>query len=273
MLWPALAAVLWGGLYIVSQLAYADLPPATLGLLRLLIGVAALVLAVRRLPVLRNRRYAVLGLLVAATLLTQSWGTYFSGAATGSLLTLMTPVFVAALAPRFLSERTGRLQWLGIALGVVGAAVVIGPAGAGSWQGDLLLIAAALAWGLFTVLGAELVRARGALEVTTSASTWALPIMLAAAAIELGSGYRVRVTPGAVLDVLYLGLGATALGWWAWYRGVEKLPAASSAVPFLLQPVIGVGLSIPVFHNSLQPAFLVGSLLVVTGMLVATPRR
>ena len=273
MFWPALAAALWGGLYIASQLAYADVPPATLGLLRLAIGVAALLIAMRRRPLLRSRRHALLGALVAATLLTQSWGTYFSGAATASLLTLMTPVFVAVLAPIFLRERTGRLQWLGIGIGIAGAGVVIGPAGAGSWQGDLLLIAASAAWGLFTVLGTELVRSRGALEVTTSASAWALPIMVVATAIELGSGVHIRVTPGAVADILYLGLGATALGWWAWYRGVEKLPAASSAVPFLLQPVVGVGLSIPIFHTGLEPTFLLGSALVVAGMLVATPRR
>lgn len=269
--WSALAAALWGGLYVVSQLAFADhLPPATLSLVRLGVGVTALVVAGRALPRLGDRRLALLGGLVAATLLVQSYGTYLSGAATGSLLTLLTPVFVAGLAPIVLGEPTRGPQWLGIALGLGGAILVIGPAGAGSVLGDVLLVTASLAWAAFTVLGTPLVRARGALAVTTSASTWALPPMVVATAVELALGAQFRLTPAGVLDLLYLGLGATALGWWAWYRGVERLPAAAAAVPFLLQPVVGVGLSALLFHAPVTLAFGVGSALVAVGMFLAS---
>lgn len=276
MLWSALAAALWGGLYVVTQLAAgAHFPAATLSVARLALGVAALLAllaAQRRAPRLRDRGYALLGLVVAATLLTQTYGTYLSGGATGSLLTLLTPVFVALLAPLLLAERTGPWQWLGIALGLAGAALVIGPAGAGSPLGDALLVAASLAWAAFTVLGAPLVRERGALEVTAAAGVWALPPMAVAAAVELALGAQVRITPGALLEIAYLGLGATALGWWAWYRGVEKAPAAAAAVPFLLQPIVGVGLAIPLFGAPLTPGFLVGGGLVAAGMLVAGRR-
>lgn len=273
MLWSALAAVLWGGLYVTTQLGATGLPAATLGFLRLGLGVVALAAAARRFPRWRERRYALLGALVAATLITQTNGIYLSGAATGSLLTLLTPVFVAVLAPILLRERTSRLQWLGIALGIGGAAVVIGPAGAGSVLGDVLLVAASFFWAGFTVMGAAAVRSRGALEVTTAAAAWALPVMLVAALVELGLGAQVRPSLGGLLEIVYLGLGATALGWWAWYRGLEKLPAASSSIPFLLQPVVGVGLSIPIFDTAPTAGFAVGSALVVAGMLVATPRR
>ena len=126
MRWSALAAALWGGLYVVSQLAFADhLPPATLSLVRLALGVAALLVAMRGMPALLEPRLLVLGGLVTATLLVQSYGTYLSGAATGSLLTLLTPVFVALLAPWLLRERARPLQWAGIVLGLAGAALVI----------------------------------------------------------------------------------------------------------------------------------------------------
>lgn len=271
MRWSALAAALWGGLYVVSQLAFADhLPPATLSLVRLGLGVAVLLVALRALPRLSERRLMLLGGLVAVTLLVQSYGTYLSGAATGSLLTLLTPVFVALLAPWLLGEPMRSLQWIGLVLGLAGAALVIGPAGAGSLWGDVLLVGASLAWAAFTVAGAPLVRERGALSVVTAGSVWALPVMLFAAAIELALGAGVRVTPAGVLDILYLGIGATALGWWAWYRGLERLPAASAAVPFLLQPVVGVGLSIVLFHAPITVAFAAGSVLVAAGMLVAS---
>jgi probable blue pigment (indigoidine) exporter len=271
MRWSALAAALWGGLYVVSQLAFADhLPPATLSLVRLALGVAALLVAMRGVPALLEPRLVVLGGLVTATLLVQSYGTYLSGAATGSLLTLLTPVFVALLAPWLLHERSRPRQWAGIVLGLAGAALVIGPAGAGSLVGDALLVGASLAWSAFTVVGAPLVRERGALAVVTAASVWGLPLLVVAAAVELALGTTLRVTPTGVLDLLYLGFGATALGWWAWYRGIEKLPAAAAAVPFLLQPVVGVGLSAVLFHAPITVAFAAGSALVAGGMLVAS---
>ncbi|HEX6349537.1 MAG TPA: DMT family transporter [Candidatus Dormibacteraeota bacterium] len=271
MLWSALAAGLWGGLYVVSQLAFGNhLPPATLSLVRLVIGVLALLAVMRSWPRLREGRVALLGAILAVTLLVQAVGTYLSGAATGSLLTLMTPVFVALLAPLFLQERTRPLQWLGIGLGIAGAAVVIGPAGAGSPLGDVLLVLASLTWALFTVLGGHLVRARGSLAVTAAAATWAVPFTAVAAAVELAAGARPAINAAGAGEVLYLGLGATALGWWAWYRGVEGAPAAAVAVPFLLQPVVGVGLSAAFLGAHLSVGFAAGSVLVAAGMLVAS---
>src|SRR5207302_1172743 len=162
-----------------SRLAFSDVPPITLGLARLLIGVVVLAAALRRLPPLRERGIALLGLILAVTLMLQFWGTDLAGAAAGSLLTLTTPVFVALMAA-------------------------------------------------FTVVGAGHVRRVGALAVTTGASVWAIPFMLPGAALELLGGQRFEVTEGAVLSALYLGVFATALAWWAWYRGVERLPAATS---------------------------------------------
>jgi len=271
VLWSGLAAALWGGLYVVSQLAFGNhLPPAILSLARLVIGAAALLAVLRSWPKLREPRVAVLGLIVSVTLLIQAYGTYLSGAATGSLLTLMTPVFVALLAPVFMHERTRLVQWVGIGLGIAGAAIVIGPAGAGSVLGDVLLVLASLTWAAFTVVGGNLVRARGSLAVTTAAATWAVPFTAVAAGVELAAGARPALDPAGAAEILYLGLGATALGWWAWYRGVEGAPAAAVAVPFLIQPVVGVGLSALFLGAHLSLGFAVGSVLVAAGMLVAS---
>ncbi|HVD01767.1 MAG TPA: DMT family transporter [Candidatus Dormibacteraeota bacterium] len=268
--WPLLAAALWGGMYVVSRLTFDTIPPITLGLLRLLVGVAVLALALRRLPLLRDPRVAGLGALLAATLMLQFWGTALAGAAAGSLLTLLTPVFVALLAPWLLAEVTRAHQWAGIGVALAGAAVVSGGAAGASLWGDLLLVGASLTWGAYTVVGAPLVRRLGALEITTGASMWAVPLMLPGTALELASGRHLAFTAGGVLGVLYLGVFATALAWWAWYRGVERLPAVTTSVFFLAQPVVGIALSIPIFHLALSAGFVVGSVLIVLGMLLAS---
>jgi len=256
-------------MYVVSRLAFRDVPPVTLGLARLLIGVAVLGLFLRRLPALRDLRLVGLGAMVAATLMLQFWGTDLAGAAAGSLLTLTTPVFVALLAPLVLGEATHRRQWAGIGVALAGAAVVSGGASGLSILGDLLLLGASVAWGAFTVFGAPLVRRLGALEITTGASLWAVPMMLPGTVLELLSGRHLALTFNAVAGAVYLGVFATALAWWAWYRGVERLPAVTVAVFFLAQPVVGVALSVAVFHFPLTAGFAAGALLVVAGTFLA----
>ena len=127
-----------------------------------------------------------------------------------------------------------------------------------------------MTWGAYTVLGAQLVRRMGALEITAGASVWAIPMMLPGTVVELAAGRHLALTVAAVLGALYLGVFATALAWWAWYRGVERLPAVTVAVFFLAQPVVGVALSIPIFQFPVTLAFVAGSVLVVVGMLLAT---
>ncbi len=268
--WPLLAASLWGGMYVVSRLTFDAIPPITLGLVRLLIGLAVLGAVLRRLPALRDRRLAGLGALLAGTLMLQFWGTDLAGAAAGSLLTLLTPVFVAVLAPLFLRERTGPRQWAGIGVALAGAVAVSGGATGRSLLGDLLLVGASLTWAAYTVFGAPLVRRLGALEITAGASVWAVPLMIPGTAVELLAGNHLALTGAAVLGALYLGVFATALAWWAWYRGVERLPAVTASVFFLAQPVVGIALSIPIFHFPLTLGFAAGSILVVLGMLLAT---
>jgi len=268
--WPLLAAALWGGMYVVSRLTFDSIPPLTLGLLRVLIGVTVLGLVLRRVPLLSDRRLAGLGALLAATMMLQFLGTDLAGAAAGSLLTLLTPVFVAALAPVVLREKTRWRQWSGIVVALVGAIVVSGGGTGQSVLGDVLLVAASVTWAAFTVLGAPLVRQFGALEITTGACLWALPMMVPGTILELAGGAHLALTGGGLLGALYLGVFATALAWWAWYRGVERLPAVTSSVFFLAQPVVGIALSIPIFHFPLTAGFAGGSLLVVIGMLLAT---
>jgi drug/metabolite transporter (DMT)-like permease len=257
-------------MYVVSRLTFDAIPPITLGLVRLLIGLAVLGAVLRRLPALRDPRLAGLGALLAGTLMLQFWGTDLAGAAAGSLLTLLTPVFVAVLAPLFLREQTRPRQWAGIGVALAGAVAFSGGATGPSLLGDLLLVGASLTWAGYTVFGAPLVRRLGALEITAGASVWAVPLMIPGTAVELISGSHLALTGGAVLGALYLGVFATALAWWAWYRGVERLPAVTASIFFLAQPVVGIALSIPIFHFPLTLGFAAGSLLVVLGMLLAT---
>ena len=295
---PLLASCLWGGMYVVSRAGFGLIPPVTLGALRVIIGGAALTLALwlaaRRNPKLsaasptrpawtsRDRIRAIaLGGIVAATIITQFLGTALASAHDGALLTTITPVFVVLLAWLLLGERPRWAVVVGMLLALVGVAIVVAAqtatdsVGAASREttllGDGMLLLSALCWALFTVVGAPLIRRHSALVAATSATRWSLLFMLPAAAIELAlrDDWRaLTFSPGAVGAVLYLGLGATALAWFLWYRGIAHMEASVASIYFFAQPVVG-GLLAGVFlHEALPAAFWLGGLVLAAGILV-----
>ncbi len=300
---PLLASCLWGGMYVVSRASFGAIPPITLGALRVLLGGLTLALALwlagRRgrmrsgaapaMPWRRRDHLRALacGAVVAGCIVTQFLGTDLASAHDGALLTTVTPVFIVPLAWALLGERPGWRVVVGMLIALVGVAVVVAAQTAGGTGGahtaapllgDVLLLVSALCWALFTVIGAPLTRRFSALAASTAATLWSLLFMLPLVPIELalrGHAAPLTLSPGSIAAVLYLGWGATALAWFLWYRGVEKLAAGVAAVFFFAQPVVGGLLSGLLLHETLVPGFWLGGLVLAAGILLVswTPRR
>ncbi len=282
---PLLASCLWGGMYVVSRASFSAIPPVTLGLLRVILGGltlwVALKLTARRGAAPQRhpgdtRRFILLGGTLVATLITQFWGTALASAHDGALLTTMTPVFVVPIAWLVLRERPGWRVLAGMGLALVGVVVVVGAdlgGGGVTLLGDALLLVSALAWALFTVLGAPLVRRLSALVTSTYATLWCIPLLLPCVVIELTQRPIGTMTPGLVLAVLYLGWGATALAWFLWYKGVEQRDAAVAAVFFFAQPLVGGLLSALLLGETLSAGFWLGGAVLAGGILLASLRR
>jgi drug/metabolite transporter (DMT)-like permease len=294
---PLLAACLWGGMYVVSRASFAAIPPITLGLLRVIIGGLTLWL-VLRLTARRaganvsaaaaqaqtsgdQWRFLLLGGTLAATIITQFWGTALASAHDGALLTTMTPVFVVPIAWALLGERPAWRVVGGTALALAGVVIVVasnvGSGGSASSPssllGDALLLISALCWALFTVLGAPIVRRRSALVASTYATLWSILLLLPFVPFELAQRPIGVITPSLALAVLYLGWGATSLAWFLWYKGVEHLDAAVAAVFFFAQPLVGGLLSALFLHETLSPGFWLGGAVLAGGIVLASIQK
>jgi drug/metabolite transporter (DMT)-like permease len=132
---PALFVLLWSTGFVGAKYGLPYAPPFTFLALRL--ALAAVLLAVLaaalRSPRLASReqygRAAVVGLLLHAGYL----GGVFYGISRGvpagvsAVIVSLQPVLTAVLAARVLGERPTARQWLGLGLGLVGVALVVGP--------------------------------------------------------------------------------------------------------------------------------------------------
>ncbi len=301
---PLGAACLWGGMYVVSKASFASISPITLGLLRLLIGgvtllalsgASSLISARANKPqashatasttssfmnsVWEHGRLPLLGACITATVITQFIGTSLATAHEGALLTTITPVFIIPLAWLLLRERPRLRVWVGMLLALVGVVLIIGigPVQTSthgvSLLGDGLLLLSALFWALFTVLGTPLVRVSSALHVSTYATVWSLLFFAPFALWDMLHHPLTHLSWGGIGSVLYLGVGATALAWFLWYKGVERLPASVASVFFFAQPLVGSLLSALFLHELLGMSFWLGGCVLATGILLTSWER
>ncbi len=270
------AAALWGGMYVVSAGTFSRIPPLTLGLLRLLVGVGVLAVAFRfRLGFQRATigRTVAAGAIVALTLVLQFVGTELTGGAEGALLTTTTPAFVLLFGATLERERVSAAAWVGVVLALAGVAVVAfrnaGPSAptSASLVGDVLLVGSAASWALFSSVGRPLVQAVGAFRAILQSSAIAILLLAPFVPLELaGRSVPTLDLPG-VAAVTYLGIGATALAWSLWYRGYAGAPPAVSAGAFFAQPIVGAALGALLLHESIDASFILGALLIGGGVL------
>ena len=288
----AIAAALWGGMYVVSAETFAAIPPATLGLLRLLLGVGALatfaLLRGESLGWANAPKGVVLraGVAVAASILLQFAGTALTSAVEGSIVTMATPVFVLIFGRLLEGIRVPRQAWLGIALAAVGVAVLAlrssgaeglaADASASRLLGIAMLIGGGAAWALFSSLGRPIVAAVGARNAVTLSAGLAIPMMLPFVVAELAVGgidLAAATTPSTLLAVLYLGVGATSIGWSCWYRGYAAAPPRLSAGVLFLQPLVAAALGVGLLNEALDGGLALGALFLLGGVALISFER
>ena len=283
-----LGNVVYGSSYVVSRIVLGHMGPATLSLLRLLIGSAVLVplaLVARRGDARLSRadRWNIfwMGLIgFAGAFAFGNWGLALSTATNAALLITVEPVALILLSPLVLGERLTRREIAGAALTVAGAAVIVvnGIPGVSvavvpHWRGDILLVLSGLAYVAYSLFGRDVLARHPAVPVTAWSILWGAAAMVPFAAGEWIAGRRPEWTQSAVLGTLYLGLVITALGYLLWNWALERVEAPRLAVFVNIQPLVGALLGVVFLHEALTIYTAAGGLLILLGVHVAVLAR
>jgi drug/metabolite transporter (DMT)-like permease len=274
------AASIWGGMYVVSKVVLDIIPPFTLVTLRLLLGALTLtmILLVKGWPsISRKQVFQVLGVGFVGygvSLSLQFWGTKLSTAANGSLVTSATPAFVLLFAWLLLGEKVTGRRLLALVLATLGVVAVIDPRSAqmnpSLFLGNLLLIGAAITWALYSVLVRKVTQTTDILLFSTVAFLGGLPVTVPASVWELSTVSIGRITPAVVAGVLFIGIISTALAMVLWNTAFAYVSASLASLTFFAQPVVGTLLGAFFLGETITPLFLVGGLLIGTGIVIAS---
>ena len=278
-----LAVFVWGVSFPVLKGLMTVMSPLTLMVARGLVSCLVLAMALRRTGGWRAPTAEDVPALLAAGLIGftvnqmfYSWGLHLTTASHSGLIFTITPLFVSGMSQALGHVRLGRLDMLGLALGVMGAGLIIGwpasgAAGGASVLGDLLTVGAAITWGVWTILAAPILQRRGTLAgtfwITLTGTLGLVPFALPGL---LGQDWRLPWW--AFVGVVYAGAAGGALGSLLWYAAVRRLGAARTAIYANMESFFAVLAAALLLGERVAVTSLVGGAAVVAGVLL-TRRR
>lgn len=170
-------------------------------------------------------------------------------------------MFAGALLMR---EHIGPARWLGAGLGIGGLFVLFLPgASVPDLGGALLMMAAAVGWAIYTLLG----RRVGTPLATTMASfLLACPAGLLIWAV---SDDTQALTLAGLGLAVGSGAAASALGYAIWYGVLPRIDASLAGISQLTVPLIALGGGILVLGEPLTSRFLVAAIMILGGVALA----
>jgi len=187
-----------------------------------------------------------------------------------SVVVWTTSLWTVPIAAVFLGERMSGRRWVGLALGVAGVVVLFEP-WAFDWEepgvalGHALLILAAI------TNAATSVHIRGHRWTITPLE--AIPWQLLGAAVPLvtlglivDGPPVIDWTPQLVWIVLYQGMLATGIAFWAQIVILRNFSAVSTNLTLMAVPVVGVVSSAVLLGEDVTTALGIGLVLVIAGV-------
>lgn len=173
------------------------------------------------------------------------------------------------LAGIVLRDRLGWRGFLGLAVAAIGLYLVVNPAGGTDERrllGDLLFVAGAALWGVYSVLAKVASRRFDAVS-TTFYGTALGTLILVPPALAEGGLERLAAAPWeAVAGMAYLAVFGTVGAFVLLNLGVARIGAARASAFALLVPVVGVLSSVALLGDELGPLTVLGGAIVLAGL-------
>jgi len=268
--WAMLAgtAVTWGGSFLFMDVGLDHFTPPLIAFGRIAIGAATLaVLPAARQPVPRSAwpRIALLGLTwMAIPFLLLAIAQQWIDTGLAGMINATAPLFTALVAALLVRALPSRLQGIGLVLGFLGVVAISLPSveGSSNLLGVLLVLSAAMLYGLAFNIAAPLQGRHGSLPVTLRAMLVAAVALLPAAVVgALHSSFGWS----SLLAVVALGSLGTGLAFIWFTTLIGRVGPARAAISIYFVPVVAVALGAVFLGERAHLAALLGTAMVLGG--------
>jgi drug/metabolite transporter (DMT)-like permease len=234
-------ALIWGASFMFIKIADRELAPATLIFGRIGLAAVALAIAAPRgtLPLLREhaRWLVVVGLVnTAIPFWLLSWGETRIQSGLASIIQAAVPIFNAALAFLFFRElRVTGVRLVGVAVGFVGVALLVGAQPQGKLLGALAVVGMAFCYGAGGLLASRHLRVVPARVVALGTAAVA-----AVAAAPAGIAQAPHSLPSwkTLASIAVLGILGTAVAYLLFFALIASAGSGyASLVTYLVPPI------------------------------------
>ncbi|MCI8511411.1 MAG: DMT family transporter [Lachnospiraceae bacterium] len=278
-----LTSLIWGTTFVSTKILLTAFSPVEILLFRFVLGYLALFAACpRRFKTSSKGQeliFAAAGLCgVCLYYLLENIALTYTMASNVSVIVSVAPFFTALLT-RLLLKGEEKLHpgfLLGFVVAMAGVFLIcfngielkLNPAG------DLLALSAALLWALYSVLIKKITAyGYGTIPATRRIFFYGVLFMLPAALLL---GFRLepaRLTSLTYLsNLVYLGLGASALCFVTWNLAVKILGPVKTSVYIYIVPVITIASSALILGDPLTPLTAAGTGLALAGLFLSERR-
>ncbi len=272
-----LACLTWATNMILGRWLRADIGPLTLAASRFVLASLVFAFLLRTEPPDARRlgpeRWLLIGMALTGVVAfppTLYLGLRYTTAVNATLINGLGPLITGLLAALLIREAMTMRQVLGAVAGLAGVVILMtgGSLALGTAAqvnvGDFVTLGSVALWGVYSILGRQVMRRRSPLSATAMSAFVGLPVLVIGAVWE-SQVFPLHVGSGLVLAVLYIGVAPTVVGFLAWNAGVRRLGASGAMVFYNTLPLYGACLGSLLLGEHLGAAHLLGGALIVGG--------
>ena len=279
-----LLGFLWGSSYLFIKIGVdAGLQPFTLVTLRLLVGfvLLAVVVAAAREELPRGLRtyghllvMAAFSVAIPFSLIT--WAEQSVDSTLAAVLNGSVPLFVIVIAAVVLrDEPISANRVLGLAVGFVGVAILVGfdPAqlASGDLAAELALIGSSVSYAVGAVYARRMVHGLRPMIPAVFQVGFAL-VMAGALALVFERPLTLPMRADAILAIVWLGLLGSGAAYLVFFRLLGRWGATRTSLVAYLLPVYGIVLGALVLGEAVDARLLIGTALVIGGIALVNAR-
>jgi drug/metabolite transporter (DMT)-like permease len=271
-----LLAAIWGGSFLFMRISAPVLGPAVLIELRVLFAalfLAAVGLVLKKSLHLRAhwKHYFILGFFNSALpFLLFAFAARTLSASVLSVLNATAPMWGALLGAAWSRQKVGLKSGIGLVLGTVGVALLVGFDHVAARPGAGIAVAAALLAAFSYSVASLYARSAKSVEPFANAhgTMWTSALMvLPVLPLFPATG---SFTPGIAAAVLALGVLCSGIAYILYFKLIEEVGTTSALTVTFLNPVFGILWGALFLHETIGWYTIVGSAIVLVGTALVT---
>ena len=279
-----LTIFIWGTTFISTKILLVDFKPIEILFFRFLIGlIALLIIYPKRLKKTTKDQeitFALAGLcgVTLYFLLENIALTYSMGSNIGVIISI-DPFFTAILSDFVLKEKSLKSNFIiGFIAAMIGIAL-ISFNGTSNFKlnpiGDVLALLAALVWAIYSVLTKKISEyGYNTIQVTRRIFIYGIAFMLIALVpFDFELNLNRFTNPVYLGNIIFLGLGASALCFVTWNVAVKILGAVKTSIYIYIVPIVTVVTSLIILNEQITLMSFIGTILTLIGLFLSQDFR